>query len=400
MLGNKTGAFLSSTAYVIFVYSGMIKWLPFPVDPTLLFAVLLALPALYALAHGVPAAHPRAAFAILLVLAFFCWYYLSASYTISDQFWVRKSGRVALNIMAFSFPLLCFRQRDHFVFFDAALVAFALVSAAVVVGFYTVGALDFLIHQGVAGSAVNLPDYLGIATVIGSGVLVLVASARVTGQLTALAGFAAVLLLTARGPILFLAFLMPALYAWSSGRVRVAGGHFPRLLVLVGGALLLLLYWQGAEGALRRLIVTFTDQSARAGGFRFSEFSVAFDVIRSAVFLGVGLGGYGLAAYRYDGDAYPHNLLLESFAETGLIGFTLFTAGLVAVMTVGARTRRAKAYLVLFLFITLNYMKSGGFIGARDLYMFMGVLVAYANAMPSWQQEKEEPRLAPLFVPA
>ena len=45
---------------------------------------------------------------------------------------------------------------------------------------------------------------------------------------------------------------------------------------------------------------------------------------------------------------------------------------------------RVAGYFVLVLFLMLNYMKSGGFVGARDLYLFTGVLAARLNLPRDW----------------
>jgi O-antigen ligase len=164
------------------------------------------------------------------------------------------------------------------------------------------------------------------------------------------------------------------------GRATLPG---PLLALLLLGVLAVAaLTWQGAELAFGRFTAILGDETAYEGAFRVGEFAIALDVIAQAPLLGVGLGGYGMAGYQMEENIYPHNLFLEAFAEAGVVGLILFAAGVAAVLAGGWRGRRdprTTGCLILVLFLLLNYLKSGGFVGARDLYLFMGVLAARVN---------------------
>jgi hypothetical protein len=392
---SDVGPILLSGAYVFFVHSGLIKWVPgLPLDPTILFAGILLVAGIVSSAGGLPQPGARAASAVLIVLAFFAWYYLTASYTVSTGFWSRKAVGLTLDLAAFSFPLIAFRTKTHFVAFEWFAAGFGMITALVVLGIYWAGAIDFLIFAYLYPE-MGIPDYLGLATVIGISMLIWLSRDTTVGLVIALACVAAMLLLTARGPILFSIALVP--FALGRGEPGRNLARFARLATIAAAVAGLVMFWEGARVAVMRFSVIGGDGTALDNALRVPEFSLALQVIGRALFMGVGLGGYGLAAYGIDVDSYPHNLFLEAFAEGGIIAFLLFSLSAFAVAFVGVKDRRGKTYLLLFVFMLLNYIKSGGFIGARDLYMTMGVLVAYAAYSRAAVPHAE--RAIPLTVP-
>jgi O-antigen ligase len=195
------------------------------------------------------------------------------------------------------------------------------------------------------------------------------------------------LVLTARGPLLFATVLVVLGGLVLRGRGRDARPGPLLVVLLLGVVAIAALRWQGAEGALTRFTGIFSDEAAFEGALRVGEFSVALDVIAQAPLVGVGLGGYGMAGYEMEENIYPHSPLLEAFAEAGVVGLVLFVAAMAVVVVSGWRARhdpRVAGYFVLVLFLMLNYMKSGGFVGARDLYLFTGVLAARLNLPRDW----------------
>jgi O-antigen ligase len=380
---NSFVAWLTSACLVLFAYSGLMKWLPvFPVDPTLLFGGGLALLTGLAVVRHAPRTRGLVDLTVLVTLCFFAWYALTGIYSISSEFWVRKELTLALDLLAFLVPLACFTQQQHFRAFNFTVVILALAATAIVLGMYAAGTIALLLAPKGNPLSDKLPDYLAIGSLVGCGVLLLMARPRLVNMGLALAGLAAMLVLAARGPTLFLVLLIPlgiVLYRRRTGAPK--SGAWRYLLVLIAASLAFT-QWKGAESALTRFSKIFDSDRDLDKALRVDEFIIAGDVIAERPFFGVGLGGYGTAGYGLDDDVYPHNLFLEAFAEGGVPGVLLFATSIILVFAVALTTRRrgAMPYFMLFLFLVFNYCKSGGFVGARDLYMCMGVFLAYVNA--------------------
>lgn len=377
-------ALLISTILVLFVYSGMMKWMPiFPVDPTVLFGTCLVLILAIEGAGGIRRLDKKAELAIYSTLAFFSWYLFTATYTVSDTFWQHKALTLGLSVLAFMAPVICFKTENHFVYLDRALILLALASTAFVLGFYVTGNIEFLLRRVDGNETTKIPNYLQLGSAIGVGTLLCLARPTLIRITIAVCCLAALLVLGARGPIVFTVSMIVVGYFFYSGAWHSSRYGFAKYSLIVAAVCLAFFSWSGAERTVQRFSAMLTDEGALVKGFRVSEFSVAGEVIASSPVFGVGLGGYGSVVHGADGDSYPHNLFLETFAEAGILGLALFILSIVAVALFsvggGRTTTRGVSYIVLAVFYLLNYNKSGGFIGTRDLYMLLGVLTAYAN---------------------
>jgi O-antigen ligase len=370
-----------SALLVLFAFSGMMKWMPlFPIDPTILFGGGLTMGVLLSASGGMPRLRPTIICVVALVSGFFVWYLFSSIYTVSRSFWEHKSLTLLLSVLSFIAPIMCFRTPGHFIAFNRMVAAIAFITAATVCGLYSFGAIDFLLVAE-AREVTATPDYLVLGSLIGLGVIISVARPTYLNLGIAMLGAAALLILGGRGPLLFTALTIGLgffLY-WQRSDGMTQRAKYALLCLALGVGLF---QWEGAELTLQRFTAMLEYEQDLRGGVRADEFVIAMNVISEAPLLGVGLGGYGTAGYGSDADIYPHNLFLEAFAEAGFFGFALFFASILAVLALGLcnRHRRTAAlYFALAFFLLLNYSKSGGFVGARDLFMFLGVFLAYLN---------------------
>jgi O-antigen ligase len=182
--------------------------------------------------------------------------------------------------------------------------------------------------------------------------------------------------------LLLVGLLIPISYFACRGREGVMRVSPLRYALVLVAAVVAFTQWEGAEASMMRFAKVFSNTRDFDQTLRVDEFAVAGDIIAEDPFLGVGLGGYGAAGYGTDEDVYPHNLFLEAFAEAGIVGVLLFGSSMAILWWLAFNTRRvgAMVYFLLFVFLMFSYSKSGGFVGARDLYMCMGVFLAYLNS--------------------
>ena len=298
-----------------------------------------------------------------------------------------------LSIFALIGPIFFLREQRHFDFFNRAILFLMFLASMILLGFYLTGTLDYFIYQGVGSGNDNseslIPDYLVVGSIMCIGILITLHQRNPYLYLLSGLSLFCILLIGSRGPLLFLIissiFLILLLKNKVSSPFKGLKKIYKTSLKVIFSftAISFLFYFGfqegGADSTLARTVNTFNDMEELKQTFRVEEFVIAFDVIRTYPFFGVGVGGYGLEAYDMDGNIYPHNLILESAAELGLFSILIFILGLFSVFYLTFKSRSDTyicLYISILLFELLNYMKSGGFISSRDLYLFIGVLLA------------------------
>jgi len=122
--------------------------------------------------------------------------------------------------------------------------------------------------------------------------------------------------------------------------------------------------------------------SARVDHFVLS-YNLIFNDVQGLLF-GYGLGSYGIFYNGFDGREYPHNMILEIWVETGLIGIFLFSIFLIYTCS---KSLRHNPFVWFVLFLFLNAMKSNSLVDLRLFFGFLALLVLYSRtiAAPSVQ---------------
>ncbi len=106
---------------------------------------------------------------------------------------------------------------------------------------------------------------------------------------------------------------------------------------------------------------------------------------KKLLFAGAGFGSYGYLCCEEDAKMHPHNILLEIWFETGLVGLLLFMAFVFLIML---RIRIIPWAIMIFgcvFFLFLNSMKSSSVIEIRDFFTFAAILAF--SSLPSGNEE-------------
>ena len=214
----------------------------------------------------------------------------------------------------------------------------------------------------------GLSDYLTSSTYLCLGVIMLYERGKAWHTLLAAAIVLPILVfLGARGPVLIL----------------LAGYGFilfrKNLLRLCGVATVLLLCLQMFD--INNTLLHQRLQSALSGnddslGERFVYFESAWGAIQSTPLLGVGFGGFGMFHRDVDERCYPHNIILEIWAELGLVGIVIFGG---TCLFAARQIRSNKTYTLLLVFTLLQLMKSSSFVDSKYLFIFVGLLFTTAH---------------------
>jgi len=328
---------------------------------------------------------------------FYLWMNITTLYSLSSYYSYKKSFLFLTNVLAFVCPLL-YRQFDIIKF----LKSFMIISLFLEVLFL---ALYAPVLYSSSGSEQLLSGlYLAISEICGLCLLILFIYdklfSRILDWFFIVLNSVAIILMGGRGPIIFVAtvlivfvisqFLIRRLSGRRDSIFRFSGINKIMLLgIFMGFTLFLLINFSvGAkdlfERSKGRLSLLFpnsqglTDVSAID---RVDQFMFSIDLIvesSSSFFFGHGLGSYSLLYGFGEGRAYPHNILLEIWVETGFIGLLIFSCFLIAAY----RQRfvyNPFTWCIIYLF--LNTLKSNSIVDLRVFFGFVAIFILSSETM-------------------
>ncbi len=375
-------SYVKSFVYILFVYSGMIKWLPFPIDPTLVFGIWATAIIAFSLLSRTLVINKQVFVTLFLLISFSLYSIFSSVYSPSQIFWKQKALSIILLIITLVYPIICFKNESDF-HKIVHILRFVSTTAAFFVFLLLIsGKISFITGSRVGLESSSIPDYLAVGELLGIGVISYFYRSDLIRKLLAIFVFAMLVLLGARGPFLFVV-MTSTIYFSLVNNQTLLNFKSTFMLVLFGSMFLILAqFWSGAELLMTRLSI-FSDFSQDESSLeRLVAFQHGLNAFKENPVWGLGLGGYGPYAYHVDENVYPHNIIIEIGAELGVIGLAIFVLGMIYVFRLSRRLIKfshMQIYFTLFLFVTLNYLKSGGLIDARKLFIMIGIIISYGN---------------------
>lgn len=249
--------------------------------------------------------------------------------------WEKAAHFVTLSSLAFLAPLIFFTSALPVRRFTYMLLGFSVIYSAFALQIGTQTATDF--------GFVALPgaNYLGLASVAGTGVIIAVLYcvprggwATLCGAITILVSGGALLLSGGRGPLV--ALLLTLVVVSLAG--VLAPHRFERTTAVLGmvlvlvfiGLMLLDLLPQTLAYRLALLMPdswqsgVIVEQDAGTG--RPERWRAAWEALISHPIRGLGSGGFAVWFQQQDIRDYPHNIFLEAGAEWGLPGLLVMIA--------------------------------------------------------------------------
>jgi len=207
-----------------------------------------------------------------------------------------------------------------------------------------------------------------------------------------------ILISSARGPMVFLFFVLMIRFLVSTVTFmrRSWTFSFKNILYVLGGigifatavsyfmdryALLL-------ERSITRLLM-LTDLESGSVSERFSQLIFSFEKIfhKAVNFLfGLGIGSFGILYEGVDERNYPHNVVLEIWFELGVVGLILF---LFMLYLYFKRIRFHLNFLLIFIYLLLNSLKSYSLIDLRIMFGIISVLAIHPLVSFILKENKE-----------
>lgn len=406
------------TFFLLFLYGPHIRQIlpPIPGNEALVFgAVTMAMGGWIIFRDGL---YLRGLPIVMMGLLLIAWMALSVGWTPSRVF-ARENLRFLLTVdlwALFAGACVIAGSRERVVRLLLMIMGLALVLS--VYGIYidvVHGSFRFYQYLG-AGEDWASGAYVAWGYIVVNGAVVALALAifsKVGGAKQLVAGLALgicgyfLLIATGRGPLLalLLAGLLVAVIQAprvGPGRLEIAQTQIVALgLLALAMAYIGYLYATGqTAGAIHRFLGLFAqadDPLLRAGANRFDYFAFAYQLWLKAPLFGQGLSSFAIiyGAGREIQGTYPHNAILQTLAEFGLVGllfFGLFIAAGLRHYGLARLRRDPLSLLVVMLFITIlvQTMVAGDFTKSYRFFFVVGLLAMRPLAAEDDDEEDEE----------
>jgi len=384
-------------AYLLYILSGVVKALlthfriELPVDFTIVTALLLIFAIFFDVVnHGIKLkTQKRLLITNILLFLFYLWIILSLVYTPSLEYSKIKTFYFLTNIIAFIYPIIIknFDFQKFIKYFSITLIG---VSAFFVVNFQAIRLRSHADDTSVDGQYLTLSTFLGIITLILLTSESNIFKNKIIDRIVAILAFFLILLLGARGPLIFMLFAYFLYFLNNLTRKREKSVKKKHLLYSIITFFVFTFISIGiyqsnkekidimAQRTYSRFEIMITNDESQNSSVtkRVEQLQYSFDEIFSdmqSFFAGKGIGSFSLLYHGEDGRGYPHNIFVEIWFELGLIGLIIFLSFFVFLLS-RKQVNKIISHFVL-LYILLNMAKSSSLVDLRIYFGFFALFL-------------------------
>jgi len=336
---------------------------------------------------------------IFILLAFYLWMVVTLIYSVSPGYSYIKVFMFLSNLVAVLIPFIYkgFNTKRFFHFFAYMGSGLILLYTALITDIYTSYLKDVDYKDMVT-------RYLHIGYLAGVIILIL---AFVCPQMNKFIKLLLIglntwtlLVSSARGPLLFLVFVLLIRFAVSFVTfIKSWRLNFKNVFYMVAGVGLLgtaayyLIdrYALLLERSISRLSMLLDPGGGESILERITLVTYSFDRIleNAGNFLfGLGIGSFGILYEGVDERNYPHNVMLEIWFELGLIGVILF---ILLLLVYFKKIRPRLNFVLIFIYLLLNSLKSYSLIDLRIMFGMLSVLLLHLTLTSSSSEAMTPP---------
>ncbi len=367
--------------YFIFLFSGLIKWIPFPVDFTLFCGFFLVLFIindfkkerfkLYNINIG---------YLYVVFYTFSILYMLTYFYSESTVYAFIKVRGFILNILAFTFPITSIKVQ----YYKQIIKVFSFLTL-LVIGFFC-----FLLYNDLFDLVkmsdedqlkfffANLPSYLSYGSLLGVSYMLLINNKSIFSLLFKIVIFYFLIILGGRGPLLALILISMINFFINRNNLTTYFKYVFFFFFLV----ILYIYLDLTFIDFDRLNIFQNYSSDTATTERVYFIGRCIAGFFENPMLGHGIGSTGILISGDDIILYPHNLFIEVLSEFGLIGFILFLTIFVLFFIIIITKKVPIEYIPFLLvvaYLFLQDMKSGAFEAWRITCGWLSIATVILN---------------------
>lgn len=369
--------------YFLFVFSGSIKWIPFPIDFTLFFGVLCVVVLFFEIKTITifrKEVYNQISIIFLLMLLFAFSNFYTVSYVYSDK----KNEAMLLNFFTVLYPLLAFK---NVIFKELQRLMYVIGIFTICILFYVYFTITFIIFFDKTQSVENLPTYLAVGIML-SACFVFSLSSKPTISVIVYRLIILFLLtqLGGRGPLFNLILSLCIYYVLNLKNLKF---NYKVVLSFTAAILVMVFYLDNIiELVLENVNVdrfNMVKASSEDGSVLYRVFVMkrGLETFYEHPFTGLGIGSSGIALTGEDQVEFPHNLIVESLMELGILGGLLYLGIYIYFFIYHLKyIRKDKKLLIMYivsLLFFLEDMKSGSFDSWRISLMWISLYVIQYN---------------------
>ncbi|MBN1381614.1 MAG: O-antigen ligase family protein [Deltaproteobacteria bacterium] len=406
--------------FVLYILSGLIKGflnffnIPTFIDFTMLTGFIVTMGLFFrVLTHNIFSFDKTSFILLAFFLLFYVWINLTLMYSVSQHYSYQKSLLFLTNLISIIIPLFykSFQIKKF-------LKLFALLTPILGVIFLMI--FPSVIYKSTDEAQALQSLYLSLPQLCGLCLLLLFLIHDLfplaVHYLLIIINALVIILSGARGPLVFL-ILVFIFYFFIRGMVpshhlsqnitirkQINLLRFFKILIISGAVVALTVLLVSYVPNMEKVFARSQDRMESLFDFatsgtgdasaeeRILRLRYAFDRIAEnfrATMVGYGLGSYGIMFEGIDERSYPHNIILEIWFETGLIGVLAFMPFFVFVVYASRHSISDNPIAWCSLFLFLNFMKSGSLVDLRIFFCFLVIMVLlsrkqYAKEMPNY----------------
>ena len=358
---------LPAILIIMFLYSGLMKWINIGVDLTLISFSFVFLLAVTSKKKDLLKSYLILKKEVNIILFFGILYSLTAVYTLSLEYYLQKIAYLWIAIFSFLLPIIFLDKESKLNHFLKTFNLFSILTILILA--YLLITSKWYIFNTLQDDYLNTPNYLAVGTLLG---VFIICNFKKKLSLFSLIAFVFMILLSGRGPIIAL-FLVYFFYMIVNSQKSKKLLSF---LILISLFYLGYNEFSSSEDVINttnRFISIIDDSNPR-----YNQIVQAFNIIEEDLFLGVGIGGYGMAAANIDEFWHPHNLILEIFSESGFFITLLFLYFLFKIFISNNLKSNFSNEKITFILISIylfsQAMKSGGIEDMRVTFFWFGLM--------------------------
>jgi len=357
--------------YFLLVYSGSFKWLPLPFDLTVLTAGLCSIILIFSVKKKLlVTTEIKQYFTIFFLIC--TAFLLSNFYSISTVYANSKSLSFIINILTFVYPIIVF---DRISVIKVIKPIFLIVGVFIFIGLtymYVNNLFEVFFHDAYMEEMTDLkiPSYLTIGIFLSTIVLICISKGlKLVPLIYILISVFFLFNLGGRGPIFNLLICTVAFLILTLGSKRIF--TFKNVMILVVAFFMIVVFFDFKSLFISSEFFTFErfnpfdmSKSDPSTLRRIYLLQTGWESITNHPLLGLGIGSSGLILTGEDVTEFPHNLIIESMMEIGVIGGVLVVF-FYAKFFITERKYLKNPELILLYVIALLYfledLKSGSF---------------------------------------
>jgi O-antigen ligase len=364
---------------VLFSFSGALKWIPFFMDIIVFLGSLtIGITLVNLLNYDIRKIRPFN-LSIFLFILFHVFYFLTSIYTPSVSYYSDKILRVLLNIFIFMAPIILLTKKRDFDYLFKLVYKLHFFLIILLIYNYFDNKFDLIFYE-FESSEIKIPSYQVVSNILAIFILYNWNRKEVLNKIILALSIIFMLFLSSKGAILF---LIVVFFVKLIAERKIS---FKNIMAIFFFMVIPVYLFSNVifEKLLNRIYLGSDFKEDVSTQTRILLLEKGLQQFYDNPFFGTGIGGFGILEDGIDGRLAPHNIFIEVFMESGIVGGAIFVLMVVVLFNqirknkkIDAEDLRVKTLLNITFFLLMIDFVSGFIEDLRLSYFSLGLLVSY-----------------------